>query len=145
MFLHPKFSHSPPKIFRWTFLVIYLKKLLSIQAILKRNFHPKFSDDFFSHCLPNKHFSPPNFFGRCSGLQDFYTFLLFLSKRSRKVPVRHDLLLWYCYTNIQNSLLGVQSIKKKRVTLIRSGEPCMRSVKQNICQNYCTLWALFIP
>src|SRR6218665_1499801 len=37
---------------------------------------------FFSHYLPNQNFSPPNFIGKCSGLQDFYTFLLFLSKRS---------------------------------------------------------------
>src|SRR6218665_4160671 len=37
--LHPKFSDDP-------LLVIYRQKLLSIQAILERNFHPKFSDDF---------------------------------------------------------------------------------------------------
>jgi len=35
--LLPKFSDDP-------FLVIYCKGLLSIQAILKRNFHPKFAD-----------------------------------------------------------------------------------------------------
>src|SRR6218665_2352082 len=45
---------------------------------------------FLSHYLSKK-FSPPNFF-KSSVLLDFYTFLLFLSKRSRKAPVRNDLL-----------------------------------------------------
>jgi len=83
--LHPKFSNN-------LFLVIYLKKLLSIQVTLKRNFNPKFSDELFSHYLPNKNFTPPIFLWKGLGVRDFYTFLLFLSKRSRKVTVRHDLL-----------------------------------------------------
>ena len=93
MFLYSKFSHSPPEIFPFStrsFPMTTTK--ITLQAILKRTFHPKFSDDIFRHYLPNKNFSPPNLFGNGSGLRDFYTFLLFLSKRSRKVPVRHDLL-----------------------------------------------------
>ena len=107
MFRHPKCSHSPPEIVSFrtrNFAILYPKlshsnifshlpqRLLSTQAISKRNFYQKFPDDFFSHNLPNKNLSPPNSFGKCSGLRDFYSFLLFLSKRSRKVPVRHDLL-----------------------------------------------------
>ena len=73
------FSHLPQKI-------------TCHPSHLKINFHPKFSYDFFSHYLPNKNFSPPNSFGKYSGLRDFYTFLLFLSKRSSKSLEHHDLL-----------------------------------------------------
>src|SRR6218665_2630897 len=93
MFLYSKFSHSPPQIFPFStrsFPMTTTK--ITLQAILKRTFHPKFSDDIFRHYLPNKNFSPPNLFGNGSGLRDFYTFSLLLSKRSRKVPVCHDLL-----------------------------------------------------
>src|SRR6218665_2100386 len=94
MFLHPKSSHSSPEIFQFStrnFPMTTTK--ITLQAILKRTFPLKFSDDFFSHYryLPKKFLSTQPF-GKCSGLRDFYTFLLFISKRSRKVPVRHDLL-----------------------------------------------------
>jgi len=64
--LHPSHFKEkfPPKIFRWHFVVIIYQTKISL----------------------------PNFYGKFSGLWDFYTFLLFLSKRSWKVPVRHDLL-----------------------------------------------------
>src|SRR6218665_2010962 len=91
MFLHPKFSHSPPEIFQFStrnFPMTTTK--ITLQGILKINFHPKFSDDFLSHYLPEKIYL--KLFGKCSGLRDFYTCLLFLSKRSREVPVPHYLL-----------------------------------------------------
>src|SRR6218665_1752887 len=73
--LHSKFSDD-------LILVIYHKKLLSIQASFKRNFHSLvviYKTKFFE-----KMFWSPGFL--------YSLFLLFLLKRSRKVPLCHDLL-----------------------------------------------------
>src|SRR6218665_2063317 len=48
--------------------------------------------DFFSHYFTTKKFPSAQFFEKCSGLRDMYTFLQFLSKRSQKSQVSHDLL-----------------------------------------------------
>src|SRR6218665_3182084 len=75
---------------------------ITLQATVVINFHRNFPLTYFKS-LFTKNLFPPNFFVKCcSVLRDFYTFLLFLSKRSRKVPVRHDLLYDTAIKSIQN-------------------------------------------
>src|SRR6218665_3500293 len=96
MFLHPKCSHSPPEIFPFStrnftipyiFLVIYRKKLLSIQALLKRNFHQKLSVDFLVIIYQTKISLHPIFWENVlvSGFSYILTvsLVLFLQKSSR--------------------------------------------------------------
>src|SRR6218665_2676629 len=95
MFLHPKFSHSPPEIFPFptrNFLMTTTKIIL--QAILNRNFHPIFSHDFLVIIYQTISSLHPIILENVLVSGDFYRprFLLFLLKRARKVPVRHDLL-----------------------------------------------------
>jgi len=90
--LHQKFSHSQPKIFWWPLLVVYHQKITLHHSHFKEKFPPNIFRWLFLVIIYPKKFLSTQFFFKCSGLQDFYTFLLCLSKRSRTVSVRHDLL-----------------------------------------------------
>ena len=68
--------------------MIIFSHLLFIQAILKRNFHPKFSDDFLVIITKPKFLSTQ--FVRKMFWSPGYLYILAVSLE--KVPVRHDLL-----------------------------------------------------
>src|SRR6218665_1965119 len=75
-----------------TFFSNLPKKITLRPSHFKEKFLPEIFPKTFLVIIYQRKISPTYYLGKCSVLLDFYTFLLFLAKRSRKVPVRHDLL-----------------------------------------------------
>ena len=89
--LPPKIS--PPETLPFSsrnFAMIIFSHLLFIQIILKRNFHPKFSDDFLVIIYQTKISLHPIFWENV--LHGLWDFLYILTVSLEMVPVRHNLL-----------------------------------------------------
>src|SRR6218665_3166535 len=106
--------------------LICRKNCLSIQAILKRNFHRNFPKDLLVSFYQKKIFSPPNFLEKCFGLRDLYAFLLFLAKRSRYSMI---------YYNYDTAILTYNIIHSSIFISWYAGTPYRRVLSQKALTN----------
>jgi len=96
-FIFPRFDHDA-----FMYHTMHVLDAPALQAILKRNFHQKFSDDFFLVIVCQQKFLSTQFFGKM-----FWSpgVLYILTVSLEKVPEGACMpwfIIWYCNTSKQN-------------------------------------------